>query len=283
MNDNRPSTTAQRVAIHRAEHQILDCPPVFEDPLAVRIIGAPAANLLTSAPGEMDLASRSMRAFMAARSRYAEDQLAAAINRGARQFVILGAGLDTFAYRNPFAQSSLTVFEVDHPATQEWKRLRLDETGIAAPRSVTFVPVDFSKQSPESELKRSGFDTRKSAFFSWLGVTQYLTREIVFETFRWIHSISPGNGIVFDYALPRHSLNWVNRIAFDALARRVALAGEPFEGFFDSAELAGELRRTGFSQIEDLGPDEINLRYFAGRRDGLKVRGGLAHLASAIG
>ncbi len=284
MNDNRPSTTAQRVAIRRAEHQILDRPPVFDDPLALRIIGAADANLLTSGQaGSLDVASRSMRAFMAARSRYAEDQLAAAVHRGVNQFVILGAGLDTFAYRNPFPESNLKLFEVDHPATQEWKRRRLEEAGIVAPRSVAFVPVDFSKQSLEDELRRAGFDPRKGAFFSWLGVTQYLSREVVFETFRWLHSISPANGIVFDYALPRHSLNWLNRITFDALAKKVTLAGEPFQGFFDPAELADELRSIGFRHVEDLGPDEINSRYFQGRRDGLKVRGALAHLASALG
>lgn len=283
MTDDRPSTTAQRVAIHRAEHQILDRPPVFDDPLAVRIIGTAAASQLTSGPaGNRGVASRSMRAFMAARSRYAEDQLAAAVGRGVSQFVILGAGLDTFAYRNPFSDSNLTVFEVDHPATQEWKRLRLEETGIVAPRSVTFVPVDFSRQSLENELRRAGFDPRNGAFFSWLGVTQYLSREVVFEAFRWVHSISQASGIVFDYALPRRSLSWLNRISFDALARRVAGAGEPFQGFFDPAELADELRSIGFRRIEDLGPDEINSRYFHGRRDGLKVRGGLAHLASAF-
>ncbi|MFZ0594746.1 MAG: class I SAM-dependent methyltransferase, partial [Bryobacteraceae bacterium] len=271
MTHNRPSTTAQRVAIHRAEHQILDRPPVFDDPLALRIIGTAAASQLASGHARPhDIASRSMRAFMAARSRYAEDQLAAAVDRGVSQFVILGAGLDTFAYRNPFSESNLTVFEVDHPATQGWKRVRLEETGIAAPRSVTFVPVDFSRQSLQNELTRTGFDPRKGAFFSWLGVTQYLARKVVIETLRWVHSISQSNGIVFDYALPRRSLNWLNRIAFDGLARRVALAGEPFQGFFDPAELANELHSIGFRHVEDLGPDEINVRYFRGRRDGLK-------------
>jgi methyltransferase (TIGR00027 family) len=112
---------------------------------------------------------------LAARSRYAEDELHTAIKRGIQQYVVLGAGLDTFAYRNPYPQDVLHVFEVDHPATQIWKRTRLEEAGITIPRTLTFTPVDFEIQTLEDGLRRAGFDTSKAAFFSWLGVTMYLT------------------------------------------------------------------------------------------------------------
>ena len=176
MNPDRPSATAQKVAIRRAAHQLLDDPLVFADPLAVPIIGPRAATTLTAAPEKFQTrASRALRAFMAARSRFALDELALAVGRGIRQFVVLGAGLDTFAYQNPYP--NLRVFEVDHPATQAWKRERLSLAGIAVPSSLTFAPVDFERQTLEDGLSRAGFELREPAFFSWLGVTPYLTRE----------------------------------------------------------------------------------------------------------
>ena len=146
-----------------------------------------------------------MRAFMAVRARFAEDELALAVRRGVAQFVILGAGLDTFAYRNPFP--NLRVFEVDHPATQEWKRQRLHAENIAIPDSVTYAPVDFNSQTLADGLRAANFQADKPAFFSWLGVTMYLENQTVLDTLRFIHSMSPENGIVFDYTVPRHLLN----------------------------------------------------------------------------
>ena len=145
MQEGKFSRTARRVAIRRAAHQLLDHPRVLDDPLALRIIGAEAAEELRSNPKEHHAFSRAFRAFMAARSRYAEDELAGAVERGVRQYVVLGAGLDTFAYRNPHA--GLRVFEVDHPATQAWKREQLSAAGIAIPAALTFVPVDFERQT----------------------------------------------------------------------------------------------------------------------------------------
>src|SRR5271169_4489280 len=165
------SRTAQRVAIRRAAHQLLDQPRVLDDPLALRIIGSEAAEELRSNPKEHHAFSRAFRAFMAARSRYAEDELAHVVAQGVKQYLVLGAGLDTFAYRNP--HPGLRVFEVDHPATQAWKREQLQEASIPIPPSLTFVPVDFEQQTLADGLERSGFDLNASAFFSWLGVTPY--------------------------------------------------------------------------------------------------------------
>src|SRR6204780_882647 len=156
MQEGKFSRTAQRVAIRRAAHQLLDNPKVLDDPLALRIIGAEAANLLRTDPKEHHAFARAFRAFMAARSRFAEDELARAVERGVTQYVILGAGLDTFAYRNP--HPGLRVFEIDHSATQAWKREQLQSAGIAIPPSLTFVPVDFEHQTLANALARSGLN-----------------------------------------------------------------------------------------------------------------------------
>jgi methyltransferase (TIGR00027 family) len=280
MYDEQPSRTAFRVALRRAAHQILDDPRVFEDPLALAIVQADAETLRSDPKGQ-ERYSRVMRAFMAVRSRYAEDGLAAAFAGGTRQYVILGAGLDTFAYRNPFP--GLRVFEVDHPATQAWKRHRLEAAGIAVPDSMTFAPVDFESQTLVEGLDRAGFQKGQRAFFSWLGVVPYLTRSAAMETLGFVASLPAGSEIAFDYALPPESLDPVRRQAFDALAARVAAIGEPFQTFFDPADLEAELRRMGFASFEDLGSEEINARYFSGRPDGLRVAGGIGRLMKARG
>lgn len=269
----RPSHTAQRVAMRRAAHQLVDQPKVFDDPLAVAIAGEAEDGGNPQHPF-----SRALRAFLAARSRYAEDQLARAVESGVAQYVVLGAGLDTFAYRNPF--SGLRVFEVDHPATQAWKRARLDEARIQNSNDVTFAPVDFERESLAEGLSRAGFDRERPAFFSWLGVTPYLTRGAFDATAGYIASMPSGSGVAFDYAIERRLLSMTQRMALDAMAARVARAGEPFQLFFDPAALAADLAKMGFGEREDLGSEAINARYFAGRGDGLKVGGG-GHLLCA--
>jgi methyltransferase (TIGR00027 family) len=282
MIEARPSATAQRVAMRRAAHQFLDVPKVFDDPLALRILGEKSVAELRSTAGNLqDSAAVSLRAFLVARSRFAEDELARAVGRGATQYVILGAGLDTFAYRNPYPESALRVFEVDFPSTQLWKQRLLAEVAIAIPSSVTYAPVDFEHQTLADGLAQAGFASQKITFFSWLGVTPYLTRDAVMSTFSFIAKTPPGGGVVFDYAVPRSSLPEDSQLAFDALVRRVAAAGEPFQTFFDPQELAAELRRTGFRHVEDLDASEINSRYFKDRADGLAVSSGLGHLLSA--
>lgn len=282
MIEARPSRTALRVAMRRAAHQLFDNPRVLDDPIALRIIGPNAAAKVEAGRGtERTRFAEALRAFMAARSRYAEDSLARSIGRGVKQYVVLGAGLDTFAYRNPYGESALHVFEVDYPATQEWKRQLLAQARIAIPSSVTFAPVDFERQTLPEGLRLAHFDSTKAAFFSWLGVTMYLTEEAVMSTFQFIGSTRQGGGVVFDYALPRASHNWFGRLALDAMMWRVAAAGEPFRTFFDPAELAERLRGMGFTSIEDVGGDELNERYFKDRSDNLRVSGRLGRLMSA--
>ena len=282
LKENRPSETAQRVAMRRAAHQLLDDPNVFDDPVALRIIGKERASALQADPRQFEATPLSpyLRAFMAARSRYAEDELADGVRRGVRQYVILGAGLDTFAYRNPYPEGVLHVFEVDHPMTQSWKRARLEEIGITLPADLTFAPVDFETQTLAEGLRGTGYDPGKCAFFSWLGVTPYLTTEAVMATLRFIASGPGGSGVVFDYAISPLLLTPVKRSVFDALARRVASAGEPWQAFFDPGLLTRDLRAMGFGYVEDDGPEEINTKYFENRKDGLRV-GSLSHMMIA--
>jgi methyltransferase (TIGR00027 family) len=273
-----PSKTALRVALRRAAHQVYDSPVVFADPVAVAILGSTYAEELRRTPLRLDRPfSIALRAFLVARSRYAEDKLRRAVESGVDQYVLLGAGLDTFAYRNPYTR--LRVFEVDHPATQQWKRELLQRNHIAIPESVRYTPVDFERQSLSAQLRDTGFDHGAPAFFSWLGVVPYLTLEAFRATLSFISAQPPGSGLTMDYGQPRSVLPSIERLAHDSLASRVERAGEPFRLFFTLAELSAELSR--FHSIEDLGAAEINARYFSGRTDQLALRGAAARFVSA--
>ena len=265
MKPDRPSSTAFRVAMRRAAHQILDRPLVLEDPIALRIVG-PRADEIRTNPKRYDSSfGRALRLFLVARSRCAEDALAQAVAQGVRQYVILGAGLDTFAYRNPYAPDQLRVFEVDMPTTQAFKRELLARTKIASPASLTFVPVNFETQSLPEELRAAGFREGEPAFFSWLGVTMYLTRDAVLTALGDVARLPTRSGITFDYMLPPNRLPWLRRIGFYFVARRVAAAGEPWITWFDPDELARTLRELGFTRLEDLDGPALDQRFFGGR------------------
>jgi methyltransferase (TIGR00027 family) len=266
----RPSATAQGAALLRAAHQLLDDPKVFVDPLAVKMLGAEAALALSLDPQRF-ARSRSLRAFVALRSRYAEDRLGASVARGIEQYVVLGAGLDTFAYRNPYPR--LNVFEVDHPATQVWKQKRLEQAGIATPDSLTFVPVDFEIQTLADRLRASGMREDEPAFFSLLGVAVYITKPALMDTLRFVASSAPGSEIVFCYSVPSGMLSETQREARAAAAERVAAIGEPWISYYEPAALTAELEELGFSELRDLGSAEANERYFQHRTDGLRVTG----------
>jgi methyltransferase (TIGR00027 family) len=265
--------------MRRAAHQIYDAQPlVFDDPFAVSILGDSYAEEVRRTPTRTDRPfSVSLRAFLVARSRYAEDNLARAVERGVSQYVLLGAGLDTFAHRNAYPE--LKVFEVDHPATQQWKRELLEAGGIAAPERLTYAPVDFEQQSLPAQLTEAGFDATVPSFFAWLGVVPYLTAEAFRATVGFIAAQPAGSGVVMDYSRPRHVLPFLEQLAHDSLAARVALAGEPFQLFFTPEEMAAEL--TAFREVEDLDTGEINRRYFADRSDSLRLMGTAGHLLCA--
>ena len=271
MRKDRPSQTALRVASSRAAHQILDEPRILDDPLAMRIIGVDASQeILGNRQRHQTLAARYLRAFVVARSRVAEDTLARAVAQGVRQYVVLGAGLDTFACRNPHGDA-LQVFEVDHQATQTWKRSRLAGAGIDTPGSLVFVPIDFESQTLPGQLRAAGFRPEAPAFFSWLGVSMYLTRDTVFNTLRYVASLPAGSGIVFDYAPSLDTLSLARRLIVRTVMLRVAAAGEPWRTFFDPRRLPEELRALGFAAAEDIGPGALNAQFFDARADGLRV------------
>lgn len=277
MEPGRASRTALKVAIRRAAHQLMEQPPVLDDPIAVPLLGREHANDMERA---MHPVGRDFRAFMAARSRHAEDRLADAVAHGVRQYVVLGAGLDTFAYRNRFAE--LRVFEVDFPATQEWKWEMLAEALIPLPANLTFVPLDFERKTLGDGLAEAGFDAGSSAFFGWLGVVPYLTLEAFRATLNMIARLPAGSGVTFDYGFPPQTLSLKRRMVFEMLAKRVAAAGEPFRLFFKPDELERELRNAGFHRVEQVDVDGLNALYFHNRADKLKLSPvGLGMIATA--
>ncbi|MFB9979631.1 SAM-dependent methyltransferase [Mesorhizobium kowhaii] len=255
MEDASPSKTALGVARLRALHQISPEAALFRDPYAIAILGE-------STPAEQQLAqednrSRRMRLFVAARARFAEDWLAAAVRRGVRQLVVLGAGLDTFSLRNPYP--GLAVFEVDHPATQAWKRKSIADAGLAEPPATTFVPVNFERQRLPEELASAGLKSTEPSFFMWLGVVPYLTKDAIFTTLSYIAG-TLGSEVVFDYSEPSENRDAAGQAALAFHAARVAAVGEPWISFFIPGELAKSLRDLGFDEIEDLESGDIAAR-----------------------
>jgi len=249
-----PSRTAWGVAVHRAAHQTLESGNIFADPFARAILGPDADDHIARKSDE-----RTMRLFVCIRARFAEDSLAAAHGRGVRQAVVLGAGLDTFALRNPFPD--LAVFEVDHPGTQDWKRRQLARIGAALPGRLRFAPVDFECEELADGLARAGFDAHVPAFFIWLGVVPYLTRTAILSTLDFIAAIPQGE-VVFDYPEPLRNYPVAEQPRIRALAARVAALGEPFLSDFDPPDLHRLLRAKGFDEIEDLGSRQFAIRYF---------------------
>lgn len=271
MRHDRPSHTAAAVAYRRAAHQILDHPPVFTDPLAARLL-SPEAQARLALPARRGGFGARLRAFLAVRSRVAEDQLAIAVAAGVRQYVILGAGLDTFAYRNP--HPGLQVFEVDHPRTQGWKRAKVESAGLTPGAGTTYVPVDFEAQTAAHELESHGFDPSAPTAISWLGVVPYLELPTVWATFRWAATVIGDTGhIVFDYGSRPRWWQLGQRLAMRLLAARVAAAGEPFRNRLDPDEVRRQLTGLGFGSVVDLDADELNRRHFSARADGLRVAG----------
>jgi methyltransferase (TIGR00027 family) len=212
-----------------------------------------------------------MRFFVVARSHIAEGALKLGVEtRGVAQLVVLGAGLDTSAYRNPFGER-LRVFEVDHPATQAWKRRRLGEAGITIPNNIIYVPVDFELEILSEQLAEAGLNPDVRTFFAWLGVVPYLTKEVIGSTLRQIAAYPGGSEVVFDYGEPRDRIDPAHRPKYEERAARVAAIGEPFLSYFDPDELHDELRTLGFERILDLDVPSIRIRLLGGATDSAVV------------
>ncbi len=290
MQPDHVSRTAIGTAFMRAYHAAHDHPKIFDDFLAHRLISEEGHQRFAarhiemfrrldperaaSCPDQAIALARWMQTFaplpiVLGRARYAEDLLDEAVRQQeVKQYVILGAGLDTFAFRRPDLLARLQVFEIDHPATQAHKRQRLLEISQENPRQLHFVPVDFSQEDLAAALKRSAFDPQAPSFFSWLGVTYYLTRDAVCATWRAIAEVAPaGSAVIFDYLdtdafVPGRVAKRV-QIMMDAVRQ----VGEPMITGFDPAGLAADLAAVGLRLHEDLGPSDIEARYFAGRPD----------------
>lgn len=253
MQLGQPSRTALATAYARAYHQIASEPRIFTDPLAIRIAGITPGQLtdLETAKFQDDDTDmrRRRRLFLAARARFAEDTVADAVAAGTRQVVILGAGLDTFAYRNQ--HPDVRVFEVDHPDTQEWKRQRLDAAGIELPASLTFAPVDFESQTLAAGLAAAEFDRSRPAVFVWLGVIMYLTRDTILDTLRFVAGQATPVRLVFDYLYPASAATSEEMDQRTVRADLVASIGEPWLSFFTADDIANILREAGFDGVDD--------------------------------
>ena len=268
MQAGQPSHTARGAAAYRAIHQTLEGGAIFSDPFATKVLDDETRARLDETAADPSL--RPWRLFIAARSRFSEDTLAACVARGVRQIVVLGAGLDTFSLRNPHASQGVRVFEVDYPATQGWKRERLKQAGLAIPPSLTFAPVDFERQSLADGLAAAGFHADRPAFFQWLGVVPYLSRDAVSLTLDFIAGV-PESEVVFDYAEPFENYPAERRENVMAVAARAASLGEPWLSLFDPLELSETLRNKGFGVVEDLGLAELTERFYGALKRNIRI------------
>jgi len=272
-------------ALMRAAHTRLDRPLLIDDPWGDRLVFAEEREAMRARVGVEDLDGM-LRAHpsygtVILRARYAEDVLAEAVRRGVRQYVIIGAGMDSFALRRPAFAHKLEIFEVDHPSTQEFKRSRLAACEIPLPPGFHLVAADLSETGLDDALASSPFRRDRPAFFSWLGVTAYLTREANLATLAAIASCAcAGSELVFSY-LDQSLLDAGSDQGPVQLARaQVASLGEPWVSGFDPERLPSDLRATGLEIVENLGPRELEERYCAGRSDGLTPSAG-SHVAHA--
>ena len=276
MKSDEPSHMALMVARQRAAHQLLDHGAILYDPYAVRILGEHEDHVLQAFNSHPMMSMG--RLFTAARSRIAEDALARAVERGVRQVVILGAGLDTFALRNPHA-ARISIFEVDHPATQAWKRQRLVGAELAPPPWLTFVPVDFERDDLQQKLSSAGFQRTSVAFFTWLGVVPYLTRDAIDDTLGYIASV-PNSEVVFDYSEPPETFTEDVRAYEAARMAQLEKINEQWVNRFEPAGVAAILRSHGFDDMEDISFQQVVSRF--GRDvQGLATRQAGVHVVHA--
>jgi methyltransferase (TIGR00027 family) len=268
------SKTALGVAYLRAAHQMLDAKPlIFDDPVALRLIGEDGRRHIEEHSGRYNLPeARGLRSHLALRSRFAEDRLQEAVSRGINTYVILGAGFDTFAYRQPAWAQGMRIVEIDHPESQAAKKARLAKAGIEIPPNVQLADVDFEHETLDEGFRRHGVSLLEKTFFSWLGVTVYLTEQAVEDVFRELVRFPAGSEVAFTFSQPRESVSLWRRITRrPTLASLAARAGEPWLTYYEPEKLRWMLLETGFSEVYFLTPDEARKKYFADGREGLPV------------
>jgi len=272
MFPGRPSQTMLRTATLRAAHQLLDKPPILHDPVAVGLVPKSSEQAVLATLNE-HLDPAALRLHFALRSRFAEDRLAEAISRNVRQYVIVGAGLDTFPWRQPDYARNLKIFAVDHIATLAWTQVLFWDQGLPKPANLTFVPADLEECQLGKYLSEFGFDLDTPSFCSVLGVTQYINRQAVDALLEFAASLKAGSEIVFSFVPSDDDLQGHNvQIAADA-AERCAAMGEPWKTRLRSRDLVERLTRHGFSEVFHLTPELAQQRYFSGREDGLSALG----------
>jgi methyltransferase (TIGR00027 family) len=284
MQPKGPSRTAITTASHRAAHLLLDGDPkILIDPFARALAGfASDAEMLEALSAEL-IEFPHLRVVCVLRNRYAEDELADAIAHGIDQYIILGAGLDSFAYRRPDLMTSLDVFEVDHPASQAWKRARVAELGIAAPARLHHVAIDFERQTLGEGLAGSSVDLGKPAFLAWLGVTQYLTKDAVLRTLRDVAATTaPGSELVVQFVVPPATLVSGDVAPVTGQAERSRSLGEPWLSFFEPTEMERHCLDAGFGKIVHFGSAEATERYLQGRGDGLRPPGHFCMIKAVV-
>ena len=268
----QPSRTAELCAIMRAIHQTDDGEPkILADAIAPRLVDTreddEGLRALVGHPF-----AKQLRAGFLIRNRYAEDCLAECVERGLQQYAIFGAGLDTFAFRQPQWAGFLRIYEIDRPASQLWKCDRLAASGIAIPSNLTFVSIDFERALLADALRAANFDFDSKTFCSWLGVTQYLTPDAIRGTLEFMLSLPRSSEIVFSFVLPFETLPKAEAEARAIAAHKAAQVGEPYLTTFRAEDLKAQLWEMGFSTVIHLMPEEVHERYLKNRRDGLKAR-----------
>ncbi len=277
METQQCSRTAIITAAMRASHMILDASPhVLEDHFALQFAGFKTdKDLIDFFSGFKPMGFEENRAYFSMRHRFAEDELSKAIkSKNINQYVILGAGLDSFAYRNSTIYSDLKIFEVDHPDSQQGKKERLSSLQIKIPPNVQYVPVDFEQTLLSSALSASGVSFQNPVFISWLGVTLYLSSDSVFSLLSDLSDhLSAGSIIVFDYILPDSLLNKPDKELTDYYSRRAAEVGEPWLSRFDPMEIEKELANIGYSTCKQFTKSMAIERYFKNRTDNLMLPG----------
>ncbi|HEX4016849.1 MAG TPA: class I SAM-dependent methyltransferase [Frankiaceae bacterium] len=269
-----PDSTAERVALWRAMHMLVDAPPhVIEDEIGLQLL-APAEGW--RARGDMDPAGTAgFRAGIVSRARFIEDLVLERAGQGVSQYVLLGAGLDTFAQRRPESAERLRIFEIDQPGTQAWKRQRLVELGYGIPESLHLVPVDFeTDQSWWQQLAGAGFDAGQPAIVASAGVSMYLSKDATAATLHQLSVLAPGSTLAMTFLLPPALIDEADRSGLQASEKGARASGTPFISFYQPDEMLALARDVGFSNVRHVSGASLGERYFSGRADGLRPSSG---------
>lgn len=272
--NTEPDSTAVRVALWRALHVQVDSPPyVLEDEVGLRL--AAPEDGWRQRPDMDPVGTSSFRASIVARARFIEELVTEQLGQGVIQYVLLGAGLDTFAQRRLEIASRMRVFEIDQPVTQAWKRQRLIELGFGIPEWLRLVPVDFEAGSSWWEqIKGAGFDVSRPAVVASTGVTQYLTKDAIMATLHQVATLAPGSTLAMTFLLPLELTESELRPGVEAAKKGARASGTPFISFFTPQEMLALAREAGFREVRHVSSADLNKRYFTGRTDNLRLPSG---------